>query len=227
MIGAYPRFTGLGWNDRYLPVWLSEAGFDTYYIGKLMNGHSTENYDSPYPAGWTASDFLLDPDTYKYYNATWQRGQEKPVQMTGTYSTDVLANKTLGYIKEAAAKDKPFFLMAAPIAPHTDAKLKVTIDEGLLNNIPANILQHPHFMDWLTKPEILAKIGFSDMTRPPLAAERHAQLFSDSIIPRTPEFNPETVGSHSCLALHAADHTEIPLAYRCQLSLHTATVQRN
>jgi hypothetical protein len=36
-------------------VWLQEAGYNTYYTGKLFNVHSVTNYDSPYPAGWTGT----------------------------------------------------------------------------------------------------------------------------------------------------------------------------
>ena len=54
--GGYPKFISEGWNDKYLPVWLQEAGYDTYYTGKLMNGFSTKAYNNPYPAGWTGTD---------------------------------------------------------------------------------------------------------------------------------------------------------------------------
>lgn len=54
--GGYPKFISEGWNEKYLPVWLQEAGYDTYYTGKLMNGFSTTAYNKPYPAGWTGTD---------------------------------------------------------------------------------------------------------------------------------------------------------------------------
>ena len=37
-LGGYPRFIEEGFNDDYLPVWLQQAGYNTYYTGKLMNG---------------------------------------------------------------------------------------------------------------------------------------------------------------------------------------------
>ena len=54
--GGYPKFISEGWNEKYLPVWLQEAGYDTYYTGKLMNGFSTSAYNKPYPKGWTGTD---------------------------------------------------------------------------------------------------------------------------------------------------------------------------
>ncbi|CAG1962728.1 unnamed protein product [Fusarium graminearum] len=74
--GGYPKFMSQGLNDEYLPVWLRDNGYYTYYTGKLFNAHTTENYDKPHAAGWTSSDFLLDPFTYSYWNATWQKDFE-------------------------------------------------------------------------------------------------------------------------------------------------------
>lgn len=54
--GGYPKFLSEGWNEKYLPVWLQDAGYNTYYTGKLMNGQSTTTYNNPFPAGWTGTD---------------------------------------------------------------------------------------------------------------------------------------------------------------------------
>lgn len=54
--GGYTKFLSEGWNENYLPVWLQEAGYDTYYTGKLMNGLSTTTYNNPFPKGWNRTD---------------------------------------------------------------------------------------------------------------------------------------------------------------------------
>jgi Sulfatase len=54
-IGGYPKFVDQGFNENYLPVWLQQAGYNTYYTGKLFNVHTVTNYDSPEPAGFTGS----------------------------------------------------------------------------------------------------------------------------------------------------------------------------
>ncbi|CZS73695.1 unnamed protein product [Fusarium graminearum] len=84
--GGYPKFMSQGLNDDYLPVWLRDNGYYTYYTGKLFNAHTTENYDKPHAAGWTSSDFLLDPFTYSYWNATWQKDFETLSQRGQTLS---------------------------------------------------------------------------------------------------------------------------------------------
>lgn len=57
--GGYPRFVEEGFNDNYLPVWLQQAGYNTYYTGKLFNVHTVTNYDSPEPAGFTDSVLMF------------------------------------------------------------------------------------------------------------------------------------------------------------------------
>ncbi|KIW21655.1 hypothetical protein PV08_02235 [Exophiala spinifera] len=164
--GGYPKFVSQGLNDAWLPVWLQEAGYNTYYTGKLFNSHTVSNYDSPFPAGFTGSDFLLDPHTYEYLNATTQRDRDPPVSHEGEYSTDVIANKAYGFLDDAAASDKPFFLAIAPIAPHSNL---IMID----SSAGEHITEH------------------SFITSPPIPADRHKHLFNDTVIPRTPNFNPD------------------------------------
>lgn len=56
--GGWPKFGELGLNDNYLPVWLSDAGINTYYVGKFLNGFKNYNIApeaSGPPKGWTDS----------------------------------------------------------------------------------------------------------------------------------------------------------------------------
>lgn len=165
-LGGYPKFVAEGLNEKYLPVWLQNAGFNTYYTGKLFNAHSVDNYNAPYPAGFTGSDFLLDPYTYQYLNSTWQRNQDKPVSYKDQYTTDVLVEKANGFLTDAIELGHPFFLAIAPVAPHSN----VEFNGNDFNEI-----------------ELSLKVT------PPISAERHKHLFKDIKIPRTAHFNPEEV----------------------------------
>ncbi|KAF4907265.1 Arylsulfatase [Colletotrichum viniferum] len=164
--GGYPKFVAEGHNENYLPKFLQDVGYNTYYTGKLFNAHTVDNYHSPHAAGWTGSDFLLDPFTYSYLNATFQRNQDPPVSHEGECSTDVLAGKALDFLDDAVAASKPFFLGIAPVAPHSNVQSNV-ISNGSVHD--------PH----------------SIVATPPIPAERHAHLFPDAIVPRTDNFNPE------------------------------------
>ncbi|KAF7509415.1 hypothetical protein GJ744_007978 [Endocarpon pusillum] len=164
--GGYPKFVSQGFNEAWLPLWLQEAGYNTYYTGKLFNAHTVSNYDSPFPSGFNGSDFLLDPFTYEYLNTSFQRNHDAPVSHEGEYSTDVLARKAYGFLEDAIAAERPFFLTIAPVAPHSN----VVFSE-----------------DWFSNNESVHNIK----TTSPIPAKRHEHLFSDAVVPRTPNFNPD------------------------------------
>lgn len=168
--GGYPKFVAQGWNSNWLPLWLQAAGYSTYYTGKLFNAHTVENWNSPHPSGWTSSDFLLDPHTYQYLNATFQRNGDPPVSHEGEYSTDVLAAKAYGLLNEGIKSEKPFFLVAAPVAPHSD------VNASTFHDAPGN-------------GEGLDRI----VMNAPIPADRHKDLFPDVKVPRTANFNPDKV----------------------------------
>lgn len=161
--GGYPKFVSQGFNEAWLPVWLQDAGYNTYYTGKLMNGHTVDNYNSPFPKGWNGSDFLLDPYTYAYLDAVYQRNREPPKSYKGQYTTDVITKKAQGFLHDALSSDRPFFLAVAPIAPHSNIEPAALGGEN-----PKGVL----------------------MTAP-IPAERHKCLFPDAKVPRTPNFNPK------------------------------------
>ncbi|KAI1272988.1 arylsulfatase-like protein [Xylaria sp. FL0933] len=170
--GGYPKFISQGLNDKYLPVWLQDAGYNTYYTGKLFNAHSVDTYNSPFAAGWTGSDFLLDPFTYWYMNNTYQRNRDPPVSYEGQHSVDVLAKKALDFLDEAYTAEKPFFLGIAPVAPHAD--------------IQSPAFKHGNHSD-------INDVRFS----PPVPAERYAHLFEGAKVPRSSNFNPNKASGAS------------------------------
>jgi len=149
-------------------LWLQNAGYSTFYTGKLFNNHDIHNWNSPHPSGWTSSDFLLDPHTYEYLNATYQRNQEPPVSYEGHYTTDVLSEKANGFLEEGLDAGKPFFLAVAPIAPHSNVYL------GEVD---------------LHDPNVYKNLKVS----PPIPAERHKDLFPNARVPRKANFNPDKV----------------------------------
>ncbi|CAI7611209.1 unnamed protein product [Penicillium manginii] len=126
--GGYPKFVSAGWNDNYLPLWMQDAGYNTYYVGKLWNSHTEDNYNKPYARGFNGSEFLLDPYTYQYYFARMTRNGNPPVHYDGQYSTDVIAEKAAGFLDEAMAQDRPWMLTVAPNAPHANGSYDPTRD---------------------------------------------------------------------------------------------------
>lgn len=161
-----------GFNDNFLPVWLQNAGYNTFYTGKLFNAHTIFNYDAPFVNGLNASDFLLDPFTYSYLNSSYQRNRDPPISYEGQYTQDVLAEKAYGFLDDALAAKGPFFLTVAPVSPHSNVEIHDATD-------------------------FFANVSFG----PPIPLPKHKHLFKDVKVPRTAHFNPDNVGSSPrCLA---------------------------
>ena len=116
--GGWPKIAAEGWNDNNLFVWMQEAGYNTYYTGKLWNAFSVDNYDTPHARGFNESDILLDPFTYVYFNTTMSRNGGLPVKYPNQYNTDLVAKKAAGFLSEALNHERPWFLTVTPIAPH-------------------------------------------------------------------------------------------------------------
>jgi hypothetical protein len=140
-----------------------------------MNAHSVDNYHSPHVSGFTASDFVLDPYTYDYMNATYQRNHDPPVSYLGRHTTEVLREKAMGFLEDALDGERPFFLAVAPIAPHSN--MNGTYGGGA----------GPMWMD------------------EPIPEDRHKHLFPDAKVPRTPNFNPKKVSQSQFLTDRVTD----------------------
>ena len=177
--GGFPKFISQGFNDNYLPVWLQASHVNTYYTGKLFNAHTVLNYNAPHVKGFNQSDFLLDPWTYNYLNATYQRNHDAPVSYEGQHTVDVLKEKAYGFLDEAvkhsSSTDRPFFLGIAPVAPHSNVEFKTPLSGG--NNGGEGGIG-----DDIEKLAVFS---------PPIPAKRHEHLFPDELVPRLPNFNPE------------------------------------
>ena len=67
-----------------------------------MNYYRQDNYDAPYPAGWTDSSFLVDPWTYNYFHSRWT--SQSPASIAseaGTHTTTVTHRKALDMLDAA------------------------------------------------------------------------------------------------------------------------------
>ncbi|EEU42867.1 uncharacterized protein NECHADRAFT_95823 [Fusarium vanettenii 77-13-4] len=149
--GGFPKFVSQGLNENYLPIWLQEAGYNTYYTGKLFNAHTINNYNSPFPAGWTGTNFLLDPGTYSYLNPIYQRNDEPPVQHHGTHTLDLISKYAHDLLDEAISSDKPFFVAIAPVAPHSN----IDVNRGSgppTMTIPIPAERHSHLFEGVKIP---------------------------------------------------------------------------
>lgn len=149
-----------------LPVWLQNAGYETALIGKYLNDYKDM---MPYvPPGWNDWHVHAPPLPYKYtmndngvltkYNST-----------EADYSTDVLRDKALDFIKQA---DRPFFMWFTPDAPHVTptgyavpAKRHASQCENIQNRPPSfyesDVSDKPQWVENL-KPENSSLVAVTD-----------------------------------------------------------------
>ncbi|MEX2217021.1 MAG: sulfatase/phosphatase domain-containing protein [Phycisphaeraceae bacterium] len=99
------RFDGAQWT---FPKALQKAGYQTAVIGKW---HLESD-----PQGFDYWDILIGQGPY-YNPPMIQNGTR--VQRTG-YTTEIITDLTLKWLKEQRAKDKPFMLMYQHKAPHRE-----------------------------------------------------------------------------------------------------------
>lgn len=97
-----------------------------------MNGMKTTNIQELPAAGWTNADFLLDPNTYLFYNASFSANGEASINYEGEYQTALIQQKSTSMLQQAlASPSQPFFLGIAPTAPHLEVQFNGSFTEPL------------------------------------------------------------------------------------------------
>ncbi|GAN03652.1 arylsulfatase [Mucor ambiguus] len=144
--GGYERFNRLRLGEDYLPIWLQKAGYNTNYIGKLMNEYDVLNYNKPTPKGFDYQEQLVDPYTYIYNTAVFSVNGETPVYYKDVYQTDIIHAKTRAAFKRVQKQDDPFFLWVAPMAPH--GQFEIFSNGTITSRSPVPAARHAnHFKD--------------------------------------------------------------------------------
>ncbi len=120
--GGMAIFNANGDEQSTFATQLQHGGYRTALMGKYLNGYqpaSTEGGTSPYvPPGWNEWD--VAGDGYPEYGYTMNSDARVSTYgfEPGVYLTDVLAQKGLRFIDQAAAGSQPFMLELATFAPH-------------------------------------------------------------------------------------------------------------
>ncbi|TIC89064.1 arylsulfatase [Nocardioides sp. GY 10113] len=100
-----------------LPVWLRDAGYDTLFVGKYLNGYGEESDPTAVPPGWTDWRAGVDPSTYYYRGLQLNiNGQLHP--FIGQYSTSVLADQADQVLGAPQRTERPWYLWLNYVAPH-------------------------------------------------------------------------------------------------------------
>jgi arylsulfatase A-like enzyme len=118
-IGPNGGFEAFKQDHSTMATWLRDAGYRTALFGKYLN-----RYEGTYvPPGWEKWEAIagsVDPyDLYYNYTLNVDGVLEKRGSGGGDYSTDVLADDAVDFIRETPGS---LFVYFAPFAPHTPAR---------------------------------------------------------------------------------------------------------
>jgi len=91
------------------PQLLQDAGYQTAMFGKLHFGNNPKGFD----------EFQILPGQGHYYNPDFITKKSGEIKETG-YTTDIITDKTLNWLKTERKEEAPFLLMYLHKAPHRE-----------------------------------------------------------------------------------------------------------
>ncbi len=91
------------------PQLFHDAGYQTAMFGKLHFGNNPKGFD----------EFKILPGQGTYYNPDFITKKEGKIKMEG-YTTDLITDHTLNWLKNDRKEDQPFLLMYLHKAPHRE-----------------------------------------------------------------------------------------------------------
>lgn len=125
MTGRYPTTTGMFLNDLYLPdeerslaEACKQAGYDTAYIGKWhLDGHGRESYIPPQRR--QGFDFWMAAECdHNYPHSHFYTGDSPVKRYWQGYDAFDQTRHAQQYLRQAAARGRPFFLFVSYGMPH-------------------------------------------------------------------------------------------------------------
>lgn len=97
-------------------TWLQKAGYRTALIGKYLNGYERAQGNAYVPPGWDRWVAFADRTRYYEYTLNVDGRLERHGNEPDDYSTDVLADQAVAFIRDT---EGPIFLLFTPWAPHS------------------------------------------------------------------------------------------------------------
>jgi len=121
--GGFEKFYALGHESSTVATWLQAAGYRTCYLGKYLNGYPASVSLTHVPPGWTEWYSPVAGNPYSNFNYVMNENGKlvRYGSRADDYLTDVVARKSIDFIKRAAAEGQPFFIHLALYVPHSPA----------------------------------------------------------------------------------------------------------
>ncbi|MET7767174.1 sulfatase-like hydrolase/transferase [Nocardia sp. NPDC005366] len=166
-VGGFEAFRDNGNESHTIATYLHDAGYRTGMAGKYLNG--LEHDPGHIPPGWDDWNAGVNNFLYAGYNYTLNENGAfvKYGVAPRDYQTDVIRDKSVRFITDAAASGRPFFWYAASTAPHFPIP---PAPRHLAETVPTAAPRSPNYQepDVSDKPEWL--IDTADVRAATIAA---------------------------------------------------------
>ena len=111
--GGFKKWITNGLHNITVATMMKDAGYETYLVGKYLNGYNDKQADVV-PPGWDHWHGMTD---LAYYGPHFSDNGKLLKIPKDIYQTDYISNKAITWLQERS-NDKPFFMYVAPFAPH-------------------------------------------------------------------------------------------------------------
>ncbi|KAG2500456.1 hypothetical protein HYH03_002023 [Edaphochlamys debaryana] len=133
VMGGFRKFYESGLDAEWLPSLLRAADYDTYLVGKFLNGYTEDTRIIPardrrrgyVPRGIKHME-LLSTHVYSMYNSCYSINGLPRTCPIGQYQTDAIRDRAVDLINSTLMPRQPFFLYVGPTAPHREESKQPT-----------------------------------------------------------------------------------------------------
>ncbi|HET7327803.1 MAG TPA: sulfatase [Nocardioidaceae bacterium] len=135
--------------DETLPVWLSEAGYQTAFLGKYLNEYA-DVAPTVVPPGW--SRWMASAGRVYDYNDFTLNIDGELHDFWGVNQSDLYGDLTEDLVPELARSGQPFFIWQSHVAPHSSCPRRPTVQQETCWRPPTPASRHQGSYDDVPLP---------------------------------------------------------------------------
>jgi N-acetylglucosamine-6-sulfatase len=130
-LGGFEKLHSSGRENSTMATWLDDAGYDTMFVGKYLNGYDNTAY---VPPGWDEwHGYLGDYVPFDTYRMN-ENGQINTYDRSQIHDTDLFSDKAATFLRSTAG-GAPFLMYLSTNAPHTPA-FAPPRHQGMFSDVP-------------------------------------------------------------------------------------------
>jgi arylsulfatase A-like enzyme len=121
-LGGFERFRNSGRERSTVATWLNNAGYDTAYVGKYLNGYGEGEPTRYVPPGWDRWWGRLGGAGRGSTYDVNENGRLRSISYDSLHDTDYFSRRATDFIRAHEGDPDPWFMVVAPTAPHSPAR---------------------------------------------------------------------------------------------------------